>query len=343
MSQANSPENTERKSLPMQPAVQRSLPAHPGQAPSPEMQWLSGGSFLMGSDYHYPDEAPAHAVSVDGFWIDRYAVTNQDFACFVAATGYVTLAERPPQIDGLALTEAMPGSLVFQQLAPKIGAADFTQWWAYVPGADWRHPQGPESSLEGKERFPVVHVAYEDAEAYAHWAGKVLPDEAEWEYAARGGLENAIYAWGNEFMPAGQRLAQTWQGVFPWQNLDPDGYAGPVPVGSFPPNGYGLYDMIGNVWEWTADWYSPHHPDEAGKACCAPHKPGGASREQSLDPDYHLPRKVLKGGSFLCAPNYCQRYRPAARSPQTIDSSTCNTGFRCLVRPGQIADQHMPG
>jgi formylglycine-generating enzyme len=307
----------------------------PNLAPTPDMLWIPGGTFLMGSDDHYPEEAPAHLVTVDGFWIEKYAVTNEAFARFVQETGYVTLAERPLNpldYPGVPEEQLVPGSLVFQRPDQQEEVDDFTCWWMYVPGANWRHPEGPASSLEGKECHPVVQVAYEDAAAYAHWAGKVLPTEAEWEYAARGGLEGATYAWGNEFAPNGQMLANTWQGAFPWENLGTDGYEGLAPVGAFPPNGYGLYDMIGNVWEWTADWYSSRHQSHAGQACCAPRNPRGGAREESLDPEYHIPRKVLKGGSFLCAPNYCQRYRPAARSPQAIDSSTCHTGFRCIVR-----------
>jgi len=202
-----------------------------------------------------------------------------------------------------------------------------------VPGANWRHPEGPDSSLEGRENHPVVHVAYEDAEAYATWVGKTLPTEAQWERAARGGLEGATYTWGNEFAPGGIMMANTWQGEFPWQNLLTDGYARTAPVGSFPPNGYGLYDMAGNVWEWTTDWYQAHHPNESARACCAPVNPKGAAREESFDPAQPLiriPRKVLKGGSYLCAPNYCLRYRPAARIPEMIDTSTGHIGFRCI-------------
>jgi formylglycine-generating enzyme required for sulfatase activity len=269
--------------------------------------------------------------------MDRYAVTNAQFRRFVEETGYITVAERPLDSRDYpgALPELLvPGSAVFQKPPQRVDIRDYRNWWAYVPGASWRHPQGPDSSLEGREEHPVVHVAYEDAEAYATWAGKTLPTEAQWERAARGGLEGAVYTWGNEFAPDGKLMANTWQGEFPWQNLRPDGNFGTLPVGSFPPNGYSLYDMAGNVWEWTIDWYQPRHPAEARKPCCIPVNPRGGPKEQSFDPaqpQIRLPRKVLKGGSYLCAPNYCLRYRPAARSPETIDTSTCHTGFRCVV------------
>jgi formylglycine-generating enzyme required for sulfatase activity len=205
-----------------------------------------------------------------------------------------------------------------------------------VLGADWRHPRGPNSTVKGRENHPVTHVTFGDAEAYAAWAGKALPTEAEWEFAARGGLDGAEFAWGSELCPDGKYMTNFWQGEFPWQNLKEDGFEGTSPVGSFPPNGYGLVDVTGNVWEWTTDWYTPRHPDEAMKACCVPRNPRGAPEDQSYDPrqpHIHIPRKVIKGGSHLCAPNYCRRYRPAARFPEPIDTSTCHLGFRCIVRP----------
>ncbi|HTI15687.1 MAG TPA: formylglycine-generating enzyme family protein [Dictyobacter sp.] len=311
----------------------------PGTLPDEAMVWIPGGTFTMGSDRFYPEEAPAHAVKVDGFWIDRYLVTNEQFARFVAATGYVTVAERPLNPDdypGAPPELLVPGSLVFQKPLQPVSLQEYASWWAYVPGANWMYPEGPQSSLDGREYYPVVHVAYEDVEAYAAWAGKILPTEAQWEYAARGGLEGATYPWGEEFAPDGQIMANTWQGEFPWQNLMLDGYEGTSPVGIFPPNNYGLYDMVGNVWEWTSDWYRQQHPVKAEQACCVPSNPHGAEMEQSYDPHQpliHIPRKVLKGGSHLCAPNYCLRYRPAARSPQMIDSATCHIGFRCIVLP----------
>ena len=294
----------------------------------------------MGDDRFYPEEAPVHRVVVDGFWMETRAVTNAQFRRFVAATGYVTLAERPlnpadyPDADPALLT---PGSLVFHKTPGPVDLRDHTNWWAYVPGAHWRRPYGPHSSIGGKAQHPVVHIAYEDAEAYARWAGKQLPTEAEWECAARGGLEGAIYPWGDEYAPEHTPLANTWQGQFPWQNLLQDGHDGTAPVGIFPPNGYGLYDMAGNVWEWTADWYLPRLGDDAAQSCCAPVNPRGGTPEASYDPanpQVRIPRKVIKGGSHLCAPNYCLRYRPAARQAEAIDSATCHLGFRCIVRPG---------
>ncbi|MGI2907582.1 formylglycine-generating enzyme family protein [Tolypothrix sp. VBCCA 56010] len=307
----------------------------PGKVPDKDMNWIPGGTFIMGSDHHYPEEAPAHLVRVDGFWMDRYAVTNKQFQRFVKATGYVTVAERPPKAEDYpgAIPELLvPGSAVFQQPNHPVNLQTCS-WWIYVPGANWRHPAGPGSSIKGRENYPVVHVAYEDAVAYAAWAGKVLPTEAQWEFAARGGLEGAVYTWGNEFAPKGKRMANTWEGEFPWQNLKQRS-PGAEPVGSYPANGYGLYDMIGNVWEWTTDWYRDSHPENKKKSCCIPVNPKGGTQEESFDPNMvqaQISRKVLKGGSFLCAPNYCQRYRPAARHPETIDTSTCHIGFRCVV------------
>lgn len=309
------------------------------EPPYPDMAWIPGGTFLMGSDQHYPEEAPAAPVTVSGFWMDQYTVTNAQFQQFVAATNYVTIAERPlnPQDYPDATPELLvPGSLVFHKPPHHVDLRDYQRWWIYVPGANWCHPEGPESTLVGREDHPVVHVAYEDAEAYAIWRGKTLPSEAQWECAARGGLEGAIYTWGNEFAPHGQIMANTWQGKFPWQNLLTDGYERTAPVGSFPPNGYNLYDMAGNVWEWTSDWYQARHPAKAAKPCCIPVNPRGASLEQSYDPtqpQIAIPRKVLKGGSYLCAPNYCLRYRPAARTPEMIDTATCHIGFRCVFHP----------
>jgi formylglycine-generating enzyme required for sulfatase activity len=300
------------------------------------MAWISGGSFLMGSDRHYPEEAPAHRVVVDGFWMDRCAVTNADFQRFVEATGYVTMAERP--VDPSAYPGAKPelltpSSIVFKKAPRGTRLDNHYNWWVYVPGANWRHPRGPASSIKGLESHPVVHVGFEDAEAYAKWAGKELPTEAEWEFAARGGVDGAEYVWGDEFTPGGRHMANTWQGEFPWQNRYEDGYEWTAPVGSFPANGYGLHDMAGNVWEWTTDWYQEHGRIE--RSCCTMHNPRGGERDGSHDPRepvIKIPRKVMKGGSFLCAPNYCRRYRPAARMAQPIDTATCHLGFRCIVR-----------
>lgn len=291
----------------------------------------------MGSNQHYPEEAPVHRVTVDGFWMDRCTVTNEQFARFVSETGYVTVAERPlnpADYPGADPEQLLAGSLVFQQPDHPVDLRDFTNWWSYVPGANWRHPEGPASSVEGRERYPVVQVAYENVEAYARWVGKAVPSEAEWERAARGGLQGATYTWGDELTVNGKFMANTWQGEFPWQNLCLDGFAGTAPVGAFQANDYGLYDMAGNVWEWTADWYTPRHPDDAAQPCCIPLNPRGAAEAESFDPalPVPIPRKVLKGGSYLCAPNYCLRYRPAARIAQMIDTATCHIGFRCIVR-----------
>jgi sulfatase modifying factor 1 len=283
------------------------------------MVWIPGGTFLMGSDGHYPEEAPTRPVTVDGFWMDRHTVTNHEFDRFVRKTGYVTVAERAP--DAAAYPGAMiPASTVFRRPRHRVDLRNHYNWWSYVPGADWRHPQGPGSSITKRRDHPVVHVAWEDVEAYTQWAGRQLPSEAEWEFAARGGLDGATYAWGEELTPAGRWMANTWQGEFPVENLKQDGFEGTAPVGSFPPNGYGLSDMTGNVWEWTTDWYEAQA--EVSHACCTVDSPQQAC----------IPRKVMKGGSHLCAPNYCQRYRPAARMPQPIDTSTSHLGFRTIIR-----------
>ena len=314
--------------------------SRPGNPPAKNMVWVAGGAFRMGSDDFYPEERPVHNVSLDGFWMDQYPVTVSEFRRFVKMTGYVTMAERPinpadfPDADPALLK---PGSLVFQKAGGPVNLNDYHNWWAYVPGASWKHPEGPGSDLNGRNKHPVTHVAYEDAEAYARWAGKELPTEAEWEYAARGGLDGAVFAWGNEFAPGGRMMANTWQGQFPWQNLELDGYEGTSPVGSFPPNGYDLYDMGGNVWQWTCDFYTTRRPDEVTHACCAPHNPRVASPEPGTfvagQPGADIPRRVIKGGSHLCAPNYCLRYRPAARQAEMVDTSTGHIGFRCVVRP----------
>ena len=308
----------------------------PGKPPAEGMVWIPGGTFLMGSDAHYPEEAPAHRVTVNGFWMDRYAVTNVDFRRFVEATRYLTLAERPANAadyPGAKPELLEPAAVVFRKTAGPVDLRNPHNWWTYVRGADWRHPQGPGSSLQGLWKHPVVHVAYEDVEAYAKWAGKELPTEAEWEFAARGGLDGTEFVWGDELRPRGKSMANYWQGEFPWNNLVEDGYEWTAPVHAFPPNGYGLYQMTGNVWEWTTDWYQDH--GRIDRPCCTIDNPRGGEREQSVDPRtpaVRIPRKVMKGGSYLCAPNYCRRYRPAARMPQPIDTSTCHLGFRCIAR-----------
>jgi formylglycine-generating enzyme required for sulfatase activity len=294
----------------------------------------------MGSDHHYPEEAPAHRVTVDGFWIDRAPVTNADFLRFVRATGYVTFAEIKPDAADYpgALSHMLrAGSLVFAPPDQPVELDHWGEWWKFKFGANWRRPYGPRSSLAGQHDHPVVHVAYRDALAYAKWVGKDLPTEAEWEFAARGGLDGAEFAWGDELAPNGEHQANTWQGRFPHENLLADGYDRTSPVTAFPANGYGIHDMIGNIWEWTCDWYSPAHYGDASKACCIPQNPRGGDETASYDasqPDIRIPRKVLKGGSHLCAPNYCRRYRPAARHAQPIDTTTSHVGFRCVARPG---------
>jgi sulfatase modifying factor 1 len=302
---------------------------------------ISGGTFRMGSDRHYPEEGPVHRVTIDDFWIDRYPVTNRQFKEFVRATGHVTFAEIAP--DPRDYPGALPhmlyaGSLVFLPPARVANLRDWSQWWTFLKGADWRHPSGPKSNIDGLDNHPVVHVSFTDALAYAQWAGIDLPTEAEWEFAARGGLDSAEFSWGDEFAPGGRQMANTWQGNFPQENLVLDGYERTSPVTAFPANGYGLHDMIGNVWEWTSDWYAPKHEADAPKSCCIPANPRGPREEDSYDsrqPNIKIPRKVLKGGSHLCAPNYCRRYRPAARHAQPVDTSTSHVGFRCVTRKGR--------
>jgi formylglycine-generating enzyme required for sulfatase activity len=304
----------------------------------PGMIFIPGGTFRMGSDKHYPEEAPVHRVTVGDFWMDRTPVTNRQFKAFVRATGYRTIAEIPPDLNEYpgALPDMLyAGSLVFHPPGQPVDLRVWSQWWQFVKGADWRHPYGPKSNNNALDSHPVTHVAYADALAFAIWSGKDLPTEAEWEFAARGGLDGAEFAWGDEFTPGGHHRANTWQGEFPHQNLSDDGFERTSPVMAFPPNGYGIYDMIGNVWEWTNDWYTPQHEADAPKACCIPDNPRGGREDDSYDscqPNIRIPRKVLKGGSHLCAPNYCRRYRPAARHAQPVDTSTSHVGFRCVVR-----------
>lgn len=310
----------------------------PGPPPGKDMVWIPGGTFQMGSEDFYPEEAPVHQVTVDGLWMDEHQVTVAEFRRFVKDTGWVTEAERAP--DPVAYPDAdpdllVPGSLVFHMTDGPVDLRDFRNWWSWVPGADWRHPEGPESTLHGKERHPVTQVTTADVGAFAAWANKELPTEAEWEFAARGGLEAATYSWGDEFAPKGRMMANTWQGEFPWQNLETDGFPGTSPVKSFSPNGYGLYDMAGNVWEWTSDFFRARHPGDVEHACCVPHNPRVASPDANLldtAAGAAIPRRVMKGGSHLCAPNYCHRYRPAARQGEAIDTSTAHIGFRCIVR-----------
>lgn len=299
---------------------------------------ISGGTFLMGSDRHYPEEAPAHRVTVDGFWMDRTPVTNRQFRAFIRATGHVTFAERVPDhqnYPGASPDMLFAGSLTFTPPRRPVDLRNMGEWWTLLAGADWRHPYGPGSNTNALDNHPVVHVTFADALAFAHWAGKELPTEAEWEFAARGGLEGAEYAWGNALVPDGRHMANTWQGAFPHENTNSDGFERTSPVTAFAPNGYGLYDVTGNVWEWTTDWYAPRHEAAALKSCCIPRNPRGGAEHLSYDltmPDIRIPRKVIKGGSHLCAPNYCRRYRPAARHAEPIDTSTSHLGFRCIWR-----------
>ena len=306
--------------------------------PASGMVWIPGGSFLMGSDHHYPEEAPAHREEVTGFWIDRTPITNSQFLKFVKATGYQTVAERPADpahYPGANPDQLAPASIVFVPPSGPVLQGDHYRWWQYIHGANWRHPEGPGSSIRGREQHPVVHIAWDDANAFANWIGKQLPSEIEWERAAWGGREGSEFAWGDELHPGGLPVANTFQGDFPHHNTRLDGYERTSPVGVFPRNGYGLVDMIGNVWEWTDTWYGPHTLEPSD--CCASRAQSskGASRESSIDlHSQHgaAPRKVVKGGSYLCAPSYCRRYRPPARMAQGIDTSTGHMGFRCVVR-----------
>jgi formylglycine-generating enzyme required for sulfatase activity len=292
-----------------------------------ELVELPGGSFRMGSTSFYPEEAPVHTVRVAAFAVERHPVTNARFAEFVDETGYVTVAEQqmdPALYPGADPADLVPGALVFRPTGGPVDLRDWRQWWDWTPGACWRHPFGPDSgpgtTWADRLDHPVVQVAYRDAAAYARWAGRRLPSEAEWEYAARGG-GTATYAWGDDATPGGELMANTWQGSFPYQNDGALGWAGTSPVGTFPPNGFGLVDMIGNVWEWTTTEFAGHHrPDQPAQGCCPP--------TNDADPTVN---QTLKGGSHLCAPEYRHRYRPAARSPQSQDSATTHIGFRCVA------------
>jgi len=312
--------------------------APPGPAPAKDMAWVPGGTFLMGSEDFYPEERPVRPATVGGFWIDEHPLTVAAFRRFVKATGHVTMAEQAPDPADYPAADPnllVPGSGVFRMPPGPVPMDDVMNWWTWVPGASWRHPDGPGSTLDGRERHPVTHVAFADAVAYAAWAGKALPTEAEWERAARGGLDGAIYTWGDEATPKGRFMANTWQGRFPWENLCEDGFAGTSPVRSFPPNGYGLYDMAGNVWEWTVDEVASRpttsEPAAGEAACCGP---AGGPADGSATTAAGQTRLIIKGGSHLCAPSYCLRYRPAARQLETPDTSTSHIGFRCIVRPG---------
>ncbi|MUL45813.1 formylglycine-generating enzyme family protein [Mycobacterium sp. CBMA293] len=286
------------------------------------LAWIPPQTAVLGSDDNYPEEAPARDVTVAGFWMQRHQVTNAQFGAFIEATGYVTVAQRPlnpADYPGAPAENLQPGSMVFRRTPGPVDLRHLSQWWTWTPGACWNHPRGPKSSLRNRERHPVVHVAYDDAAAYADWAGMALPTEAQWEVAARGGLDRATFTWGDDPEQPGQRLANYWHGEFPY--LPDTGYGQTAPVGSFPANGYGQFDMAGNVWEWTTDFYGATRDSQP---CCAAdsHDPG--------QPQFQVPRRVIKGGSFLCADSYCLRYRPAARRPQAVDTGMSHIGFRCI-------------
>lgn len=302
------------------------------------MAWIPGGTFAMGSNDHYPEERPVHAVYVDGFWMDTQPVTVARFRRFVAETGYVTTSESQPDPDDFPHADPnllVAGSMVFTPPAGPVPLTDYRQWWSYVPGAYWRRPEGPGSNIGDRKLHPVTHVSYFDACAYAEWAEKELPTEAEWEFAARGGLDQAQYVWGDEREPRGKPGGNVWQGNFPWENLETDGYAGTSPVRRYRPNGFGLFDMAGNVWEWTRDLHTASHGASTkntapASPCCTPRNPVQEAVADISDEPY--PRRTVKGGSHLCSPNYCDRYRPAARQGHSEDASTCHIGFRCIVR-----------
>jgi formylglycine-generating enzyme required for sulfatase activity len=324
--------------------VMAPLARAPGPPPHPGMEWVPGGTFRMGADGFHPEEEPVRSVTVGSFWMDRHPVTNAAFARFVEATGYVTVAERaldPADYPGIAEL-LVPGSVVFQPPRQGVDPPDRAACWRFVPGACWRHPLGPGSTLEGLAEHPVVHVTGDDADVYAAWAGKEIPTEAEWEFAARGGLDGRAYGWGDELWPGGRVMAHAAPGELPHPGRTGGGWTRTAPVGSYPANGYGLYDLIGNVWEWTADEWGASPPAECSRCALragsrAPAPGRGADRDPR-PPQTRIPRRVLKGGSYLCAPA-CARHRPSARIPQLVDTGTVDQGFRCVVRvsPGETA------
>jgi formylglycine-generating enzyme required for sulfatase activity len=315
-------------------------------SPAPSgMVWVPGGEFVMGTDSEmaWPDERPAHRVRVDGFWMDEHEVTNGGFGAFVASTGYVTTAEKAPTAEEILRQSPpgtppprkellVPGALVFTPPSSPVPLDDYSQWWKWTPGANWRHPDGPGSSIEGKDKYPVVQVSWDDAVSYAKWAGKRLPTEAEWERAARGALDRKLYVWGDQAPSQTAKLANIWQGQFPNRNSAGDGFARLAPVKSFAPNGYGLYDVAGNVWEWCSDWYQADlYRSRAGQGVAV--NPQGP--ERSSDPaNPYEPRRVQRGGSFLCSDDYCTRYRPSARQGGAPDTGMSHVGFRCVRSAG---------
>lgn len=343
-SQQKETQTEDRQVNTQQTADKQAAAIPPAGAEKPAgMVWIPAGNFSMGSDASNAanNEGPVHQVQISGFWMDESEVTNKEFSEFVDDTGYKTVAERPidwnemkkqlpPGTPKPADEVLAPGSLVFTPPAQAVPLDNYARWWSWTLGADWKHPQGPDSNIDGKDNFPVVHIAYEDAKAYADWAGKRLPTEAEWEYAARGGKNETPFAWGDELTPSGKYLANFYQGAFPYQNTGNDGFEGSAPVKSFPANSYGLYDMIGNVWEWSADWYRPDtymRIQQAGMTVCK--DPTGP--ESSYDPtDPYQPKRVIKGGSFLCSQDYCSNYRPSARMATSVDSGQNHLGFRCV-------------
>lgn len=318
----------------------------PGEAPA-GMVWIPGGEFSMGTDDPtkmlcegagsdpMPDARPIHRVAVDGFWMDETEVTNTQFARFIKETGYLTVAERKPEakdFPGVPEEFLVPGSIVFTPAPAPISLQNSNSWWRYEPGASWQHPEGPNSNVKSRGDFPVVHISYEDAEAYAKWAGKRLPTESEWEFAARGGKAGMPFAWGAELMPEGKWMANIYQGKFPVKDTAEDGFAGSAPVKSFPANAFGLYDMSGNVWEWCTDWYRPDYYVHLAKTGEVARNPEGPA--DSYDPaEPTLPKRVQRGGSFLCSDQYCTRYMIGSRGKGELSSSANHTGFRCVQPP----------
>ncbi|MEJ1240091.1 formylglycine-generating enzyme family protein [Chryseolinea sp. T2] len=321
------------------------------KAASPEgMVWIPGGEFSMGTNdpESYAAERPAHRVKVDGFWMDATEVTNAQFKKFVDETGYITTAEKKPDWEELkktlppgtpkpAETMLAAGSLTFSPPSYAVSLDDYSQWWAWTTGTDWKHPGGPGTNINGKDNFPVVHVSFDDAVAYSKWAGKRLPTEAEWEFASRGGRDNQRYSWGDDFKPGGKFMANTFQGTFPSKNEAEDGFAGASPVKSYPPNDYGLYDIIGNCWEWTSDFFDVNYYADLSKSGLAVNPQGPGKTNDPQEP-FSI-KHVTRGGSFLCASDYCVNFRPSARQGSAYDSGMSHIGFRCVATPQMVAQK----